>query len=501
PTGRICGTSVTPRGCASSRSTVRTLSGARSTARVHKVGRALGQPEGGQSKNLRCRICALRSPSRYSARPGCRSYVPRGRRRACWSAVTTPPRSARLEGEEQRAPEMCPVGEPDRRHRDQHHDRHAGHPHPSRHRGHHGRRRQQESQSEQGPGPHDVADPVVASEVGAALGDLRAPHVDVGHRRGGTEPEAEGRGDRREGPPRCSHHVGRVTGRRRKRPTSFMQLVAQSLGRTYGRSCRAQRASPPAKGTPVALPSVLAGPLAVPVLASPMFIYSGPELVAAQCQAGVIGAFPSLNARPQSALAEWLEQITESNAAYAEANPDEYVAPFAVNLIVHRSNDRLSEDLATVVEYEVPIVITSLGAREDVYEAVHSYGGIVLHDVINDVFARKAIAKGADGLIAVAAGAGGHAGTQSPSAPMQEIRAWFDGPRIRSGAIAHGRSILAARAAGADLAYVGSAFLAAEESRAPEYYKQMIVDSSAGDIVYSNLFTGIHGNYLRGSIE
>lgn len=251
----------------------------------------------------------------------------------------------------------------------------------------------------------------------------------------------------------------------------------------------------------MALPSVLAGPLAVPVLASPMFIYSGPELVAAQCQAGVIGAFPSLNARPQSALAEWLEQITESNAAYAEANPDEYVAPFAVNLIVHRSNDRLSEDLATVVEYEAPIVITSLGAREDVYEAVHSYGGIVLHDVINDVFARKAIAKGADGLIAVAAGAGGHAGTQSPFALMQEIRAWFDGPLILSGAIAHGRSILAARAAGADLAYVGSAFLAAEESRAPEDYKQMIVDSSAGDIVYSNLFTGIHGNYLRGSIE
>lgn len=251
----------------------------------------------------------------------------------------------------------------------------------------------------------------------------------------------------------------------------------------------------------MALPPVLAGPLTVPVVASPMFIYSGPELVAAQCQAGVIGSFPSLNARPQSALGEWLQQITESNAAFAEANPDRYVAPFAVNLIVHRSNDRLEEDLATVVEYEVPIVITSLGAREEVNEAVHSYGGIVLHDVINNKFARKAVEKGADGLVAVAAGAGGHAGTQSPFALVQEIREWFDGPLLLSGAIAHGRSILAAQAAGADLAYVGSAFLAAEESRATDAYKQMIVDSSASDIVYSNLFTGIHGNYLRGSIE
>ena len=251
----------------------------------------------------------------------------------------------------------------------------------------------------------------------------------------------------------------------------------------------------------MALPPVLSGSLTVPVVASPMFIYSGPELVAAQCQAGVIGAFPSLNARPQSALAEWLDQIISSNAAYAEANPDEYVAPFAVNLIVHKSNDRLAEDLATVVEYQVPIVITSLGAREEVNEAVHSYGGIVLHDVINNKFARKAIEKGADGLVAVAAGAGGHAGTQSPFALVQEIREWFDGPLLLSGAIAHGRSILAARAAGADMAYVGSAFLATEESRAPQDYKQMIVDSSASDIVYSNLFTGIHGNYLRGSIE
>ena len=251
----------------------------------------------------------------------------------------------------------------------------------------------------------------------------------------------------------------------------------------------------------MALPPVLSGPLTVPVVGSPMFIYSGPELVAAQCQAGVIGAFPSLNARPQSALAEWLQQITESNAAFAEANPDAYVAPFAVNLIVHRSNDRLEEDLATVVEHEVPIVITSLGAREEVNEAVHSYGGIVLHDVITDVFARKAVAKGADGLIAVAAGAGGHAGTQSPFALLQEIREWFDGPVLLSGAIAHGRAVLAARAAGADLAYIGSAFLANEESRAVADYKQMIVDSSAADVVYSNLFTGIHGNYLRGSIE
>ncbi|WP_314037514.1 nitronate monooxygenase family protein [Dietzia sp. CH92] len=251
----------------------------------------------------------------------------------------------------------------------------------------------------------------------------------------------------------------------------------------------------------MALPSVLAGPLTVPVVASPMFIYSGPELVAAQCQAGVIGAFPALNARPQSALAEWIEQITQSNAAHAAANPDQYVAPFAVNQIVHRSNDRLEQDLATIVEHEVPIVITSLGAREEVNEAVHSYGGIVLHDVINNRFARKAVEKGADGLIAVAAGAGGHAGTQSPFALVREIREWFDGPLLLSGAIAHGRSILAARAAGADLAYVGSAFLATEESRATDAYKQMIVDSTADDIVYSNLFTGIHGNYLRGSIE
>ncbi|WP_299023406.1 nitronate monooxygenase family protein [uncultured Dietzia sp.] len=251
----------------------------------------------------------------------------------------------------------------------------------------------------------------------------------------------------------------------------------------------------------MSLPPVLAGPLTVPVVASPMFIYSGPELVAAQCQAGVIGSFPSLNARPQSALAEWIDQINRSNEAFAAANPEAYVAPFAVNLIVHRSNDRLEQDLATVVEHRVPIVITSLGAREEVNQAVHSYGGIVLHDVINNRFARKAVEKGADGLVAVAAGAGGHAGTQSPFALIQEIREWFDGPLLLSGAIAHGRSVLAAQAAGADLAYVGSAFLATDESRAPGSYKQMIVESGASDIVYSNLFTGVHGNYLRGSIE
>ena len=251
----------------------------------------------------------------------------------------------------------------------------------------------------------------------------------------------------------------------------------------------------------MSLPPVLAGPLTVPVVASPMFIYSGPELVAAQCQAGVIGSFPSLNARPQSALAEWIDQINRSNEAFAAANPEAYVAPFAVNLIVHRSNDRLEQDLATVVEHRVPIVITSLGAREEVNQAVHSYGGIVLHDVINNRFAHSAIRRGADGLIAVAAGAGGHPGPLSPFALIQEIREWFDGPLLLSGAIAHGRSVLAAQAAGADLAYVGSAFLATDESRAPGSYKQMIVESGASDIVYSNLFTGVHGNYLRGSIE
>src|SRR5690625_4186473 len=250
----------------------------------------------------------------------------------------------------------------------------------------------------------------------------------------------------------------------------------------------------------MALPPVLSGPLTVPVLASPMFIYSGPEMVAAQCQAGVIGAFPALNARPQSLLGEWLDQITESNAAYAEANPDQYVAPFAVNQIVHRSNDRLEQDLETIVQHRVPIVITSLGAREEVNEAVHSYGGIVLHDVINNRFARKAIEKGADGLVAVAAGAGGHAGTQSPFALVQEIREWFDGPLLLSGAIAHGRSVLAALAAGADFAYIGSAFLSTNEANVVDDYRRMVVESGAEDVVYSSYFTGVKGNYLRGSI-
>ncbi|MCW4354721.1 nitronate monooxygenase family protein [Hoyosella sp. YIM 151337] len=251
----------------------------------------------------------------------------------------------------------------------------------------------------------------------------------------------------------------------------------------------------------MALPPILRDRLRLPVVASPMFIVSAPDLVIAQCTSGVIGSFPSLNARPQALLREWLICITEALAKHDANHPESPAAPYAVNLIVHRSNDRLAEDLATIVEFEVPVVITSLGARTDVNDAIHSYGGIVLHDVINNTFARKAIEKGADGLIAVAAGAGGHAGTQSPFALIQEIRAWFDGPLLLSGSIAHGRSILAAQAAGADLAYVGSAFIATEEANADSRYKQMIVDSSASDVVYSNLFTGVHGNYLRGSIE
>lgn len=248
------------------------------------------------------------------------------------------------------------------------------------------------------------------------------------------------------------------------------------------------------------LPASLDGRLTIPVVGSPMFICSGPELVIAQCRAGVVGSFPALNARPAGLLGDWLDRIDEELADH-ERTTGRLAAPYAVNQIVHRSNDRLEQDMATIVEHRVPIVITSLGARPEINEAVHSYGGIVLHDVINDRFARKAVEKGADGLIAVAAGAGGHAGTLSPFALLQEIRAWFDGPVLLSGAIAHGRSILAARAAGADLAYVGSAFLATEEANAAQAYKQLVVDSAAGDIVYSNLFTGIHGNYLRGSIE
>lgn len=251
----------------------------------------------------------------------------------------------------------------------------------------------------------------------------------------------------------------------------------------------------------MSLPEALTRPMSLPVVGSPLFIVSSPELVIAQCQAGVIGSFPALNARPQSVLSDWLDQIDDELARFAADTPDKPVAPYAVNQIVHRSNDRLEQDVQSCIDHQVPIVITSLGARPEVYEAIHSYGGIVLHDVINNEFARKAIDKGADGIIAVAAGAGGHAGTQSPLALIQEIREWFDGPLLLSGAIAHGRSILAAQAAGADFAYIGSAFIATQEANADERYKQMLVDSTASDIVYSNLFTGVHGNYLRGSIE
>jgi nitronate monooxygenase len=240
--------------------------------------------------------------------------------------------------------------------------------------------------------------------------------------------------------------------------------------------------------------------LRLPVIGSPLFIVSGPELVIAQCKAGVVGSFPALNARPQSLLDEWLHQITEELAAWDRHNPDRLSAPFAVNQIVHKSNDRLEADIATCEKWKVPITITSLGAREELNQAVHGWGGITLHDVIDDRFARKAVEKGADGLIPVAAGAGGHAGVQSPFALVQEIREWFDGPVALSGAIGHGRSILAAQACGADLAYMGSAFIATAEANADPGYKNGIVEGRAADIVYSNLFTGVHGNYLRGSI-
>ncbi|KEQ52233.1 NAD(P)H-dependent flavin oxidoreductase [Sphingobium chlorophenolicum] len=242
----------------------------------------------------------------------------------------------------------------------------------------------------------------------------------------------------------------------------------------------------------MSLPAFLEGRLSLPLIGSPLFIISQPALVIAQCRAGIIGSFPSLNARPSGVFEQWLQQLQD---ALTEKD-----APFAVNLIVHKTNSRLEEDLALCVKYRVPIVITSLGAREDVNEAVHSYGGIVLHDVINNVFARKAIEKGADGLIAVAAGAGGHAGTLSPFALVEEIRAWFDGPLALSGSIATGRSIAAARMLGADFAYMGSPFIATEEANADSAYKQMIVESGAGDIVYSDYFTGVLGNYLRPSI-
>lgn len=240
--------------------------------------------------------------------------------------------------------------------------------------------------------------------------------------------------------------------------------------------------------------------LRLPVIGSPLFIISGPELVIAQCKAGIVGSFPSLNARPISQLDEWLHEITETLAAHNRDHPESPAAPFAVNQIVHKTNNRLEEDMVLCAKWQVPMLITSLGAREDINQAAHSWGGIVLHDVINDRFARKAIEKGADGLIPVAAGAGGHAGALSPFALMQEIRTWFDGLIALSGAIAHGRSILAAQALGADFAYIGSAWIATHEARAADGYKQEIVDSKSSDIVYSNLFTGVHGNYLRGSI-
>jgi len=251
----------------------------------------------------------------------------------------------------------------------------------------------------------------------------------------------------------------------------------------------------------MALSKTLKDRLRLPVVASPMFILSNPDLVINLCKAGVVGSFPALNARPADQLEVWLKRITEELAAWDKANPDRPSAPFAVNQIVHRSNTRLQHDLEMCVKYKVPIVITSLGARVDVNEAVHSYGGIVLHDIINNKFAKKAIEKGADGLVAVAAGAGGHAGTQSPLALIQEIREWFDGPLLLSGAIATGDSVLAAQAMGADLAYIGSAFIATDEANADPAYKQAIVDSGADDIVYSSLFTGVNGNYLRRSIE
>lgn len=248
------------------------------------------------------------------------------------------------------------------------------------------------------------------------------------------------------------------------------------------------------------LPPVLQN-LSLPVIGSPLFIISNPKLVIEQCKAGVVGSMPALNARPAELLDEWLAEITETLAAYNKANPDKPAAPFAINQIVHKSNDRLEHDMQVCAKYKVPIVITSLGAREDVNQAVHAWGGVVLHDIINNKFALKAIEKGADGLIAVAAGAGGHAGTKSPFALIQEIRQWFDGPVALSGSIASGGAVLAAQAMGADFGYIGSAFIATHEARASEAYKQAIVDGNSDDIVYSNLFTGVHGNYLAPSIR
>lgn len=249
------------------------------------------------------------------------------------------------------------------------------------------------------------------------------------------------------------------------------------------------------------LRDTLRGKLRLPLIGSPLFIISVPDLVVAQCRAGIVGSMPSLNARPLEQLDEWLHEIRERLAAHDRANPERPAAPFAINLIVHRSNDRLEDDLKLCVKHRVPLIITSLGARPEVNEAVHSYGGHVLHDVINQTFARKAVEKGADGLVLVAAGAGGHAGAQSPFALLQETRAWFDGPVALSGSIAHGRSVLAAEAMGADFAYMGTAFIATEEARAALDYKEMIVASGAGDIVYTNLITGVHGNYLKESVR
>jgi nitronate monooxygenase len=249
----------------------------------------------------------------------------------------------------------------------------------------------------------------------------------------------------------------------------------------------------------LSLPPILSG-LRLPVIAAPMFIVSNPKLVIAQCTSGIVGSFPALNARPAAKLDEWLHEVTEALAAWDRDHPERPAAPYALNQIVHRSNDRFEHDMEVCAKWQVPIVITSLGARVELNQAVHGWGGITLHDVIDDRFARKAVEKGADGIIAVAAGAGGHAGRWSPFALIQEIRMWFDGPLILSGAIANGGSVLAAQAAGADLAYVGSPFIATREANAPDDYKQAIIDGGAADIIYSDLFTGVHGNYLRSSI-
>jgi len=250
----------------------------------------------------------------------------------------------------------------------------------------------------------------------------------------------------------------------------------------------------------MSLPAVLRN-LPLPIFGAPLFIVSNPKLVIAQCTAGIVGSMPALNARPAEQLDEWLAEITETLAAYDRSHPERPAAPFAINQIVHKSNDRLEHDLAVCARYKVPIVITSLGARTDLNDAVHGWGGVVMHDIINNTFARKAIEKGADGLIAVAAGAGGHAGVKSPFALIAEIRGWFDGPLALSGAIATGGAVLAAQAMGADFAYIGSPFVATDEARAVDAYKQMIVASTSDDIVYSSLFTGVLGNYLKGSIR